>query len=491
MKVELFKDFTIADYHKWLREEKISLPELIEAFLERIKSIDPDLHAFLEINQQAALTEADILVKGDSFDKELAPLWGIPIAIKDNICVQGLPTTCGSRILRNYRSPYNATVIERLKEAGAIIIGKTNMDEFAMGSSTENSAFGPTRNPFDLERVAGGSSGGSAASVAALEVPISLGSDTGGSIRQPASFCGVVGLRPTYGRVSRYGLVSFASSLDQIGPIARSVDDCTRVFEIISGKDEQDSTCAPYPPFSRNDIPTEEEIRKLKIGLPREYFSGEVEKGVLELIEQSIDLLRKNNLETIEVRLPHTDYALEAYYIVSPCEASSNLARYDGVLYGFREKEGEDLESMYLSSRTRGFGEEVKRRIILGTYCLSSGYYDEYYLKGMKVRTLVRHDFEQVFEECDLLLTPVSPCLPFNLGEKTKDFYQMYLTDIFTIPSAMAGLPALSMNCGYCDHLPVGLQIIGPPFREELILGLAGFLEKRLSLTPPFPNFHQ
>ncbi|MCX7667501.1 MAG: aspartyl/glutamyl-tRNA amidotransferase subunit A, partial [Atribacterota bacterium] len=342
------------------------------------------------------------------------------------------------------------------------------------------------RNPFDLRRVPGGSSGGSAAALASLETPLALGSDTGGSVRQPASFCGVVGLRPTYGRVSRYGLVSFASSLDQIGPMARNVEDCITLFEVISGSDERDSTCAPYPPFSRQDVPQEEEIRKMKVGIPREYFSSGVDGAIVKRIQEVLDLLRREGLECVEISLPHTDCALEAYYIVAPAEASSNLARYDGVLYGLRE-EGSTLQEMYFRTRTAGFGKEVKRRIILGTYSLSSGYYDDYYLKGMKVRTLVRKDFEEALQKCHFLVTPVSPCFPFFLGERTKSPYEMYLADVFTIPSAMAGIPGLSINCGYENNLPIGLQILSGPFREGWIFGLALFLEKMLSLSSPFP----
>ncbi|HQE25120.1 MAG TPA: Asp-tRNA(Asn)/Glu-tRNA(Gln) amidotransferase subunit GatA [Candidatus Atribacteria bacterium] len=488
MKIEEFKDFTIQDYHHLLEEKKISPLELIDIFLERIEEGEDKIHAFLFVNEEEAKNEAQ--EKTDNWPEELPPLWGLPVAIKDNICTQGMPTTCGSKMLENFVSPYDATVVERLKAAGAIILGKTNMDEFAMGSSTENSTFGPTHNPLDLRRTPGGSSGGSAASVCALEAPCALGSDTGGSVRQPAAFCGVVGLRPTYGRVPRYGVVGLASSLDQAGPITRKVEDAITILEVISGKDSRDSTCAPYPPFSRNEIPSLEDIRKIKVGVPREYFSSRVEKVIGEKIQEALGKLKGEGVELVEVSLPHTDYALEAYHIVASAEASSNLARYDGVMYGLRV-EGEDLQDMYFETRTLGFGKEVKRRIILGTYSLSSGHYDEYYLKSMKVRTLVRKDFEEALKQCNLLITPTTPSFPFFLGEETQDLYERYTDDIFTIPSALAGLPSLSLNCGYEGGLPVGLQIIGGPFEEGKLLGLALWLEKLLALPSPFPELKE
>uniref|UniRef100_A0A7V3YK03 Glutamyl-tRNA(Gln) amidotransferase subunit A n=1 Tax=Candidatus Caldatribacterium californiense TaxID=1454726 RepID=A0A7V3YK03_9BACT len=488
MNLEEFRNFTIRDYHALFARGELSPSVLLEAFFRRIEEVDPLLHAFLFVNRENALERARRLEKEWKGRDLYPPLWGIPVAVKDNICTLGIPTTCGSKILEGFIPPYNATVIERLERAGAIIIGKTNMDEFAMGSSTENSAFGPTRNPFDLNRVPGGSSGGSAAAVAAFEAPVALGSDTGGSVRQPAAFCGIVGLRPTYGRVSRYGLVSFASSLDQIGPMTRTVEDAITLFEVISGKDERDSTCAPYPPFSREEIPPQEDIRTMKIGLPREYFSEGVDPRMVKVITAVLRELEKEGLELVEVSLPHTNYALEAYYIVAPSEASSNLARYDGVLYGMRKGGDRGLQDMYFQTRSSGFGPEVKRRILLGTYSLSSGYYDAYYLKGMKVRTLVRRDFEEAFATCHLLVTPVSPVFPFFLGERTKSPYEMYLADVFTIPSAMAGVPSIAMNCGYEDGLPVGMQIIAGPFQERVLFALARFVEQMLSLPLPFPE---
>lgn len=487
MNIRDFRNATIREYQDLFARGELTPRELLSMFLERIRDVDPLLHAFLYVSESEAFARVEKLEK----EGARPPLFGLPVAIKDNICTLGIPTTCGSRILQGYIPPYNATVIERLEAAGAVIIGKTNMDEFAMGSSTENSAYGPTRNPFDLERVPGGSSGGSAAAVAALEAPLALGSDTGGSVRQPAAFCGIVGLRPTYGRVSRYGLVSFASSLDQIGPMARTVEDTITLFEVISGRDERDSTCAPYPPFSRGEIPAEDDVRRMVIGLPREYFSQGVDSRIVKTIEDVLKDLERQGLTLREISLPHTDYALEAYYIVAPSEASSNLARYDGVLYGIREGGEGTLQEMYFKTRTVGFGAEVKRRILLGTYSLSSGYYDAYYLKGMKVRTLVRQDFERAFEECHLLVTPVSPVFPFFFGERTKSPYEMYLADVFTIPSAMAGIPALSLNCGYVDGLPVGLQIIAGPFQEGTLFGLALLLERMLSLPLPLPEIGQ
>ena len=488
MKIEEFRDFSIGDYHHLFKDKEISPLELVNLFLERIKEGEDKIHAFLFVNEEKAKDEAQ--KKAENLPDELPPLWGLPVAIKDNICTRGIPTTCGSKMLENFTPPYDATVVERLKKAGAIILGKTNMDEFAMGSSTQTSAFGPTYNPFDRRRVPGGSSGGSAASVCSLEAPFALGSDTGGSVRQPAAFCGVVGLRPTYGRISRYGVVSFASSLDQVGLITRKVEDAITLLEVVSGKDDKDSTCAPYPPFGRSEIPAPEEIRKLKVGVPREYFPSGLEKVIKTKIQEVLEKLKEEEIEIVEVSLPHTSYALESYYIVAAAEASSNLARYDGVVYGLRV-EGENLQDMYFKTRTLGFGREVKKRIILGTYALSSGYYDEYYLKGMKVRTLVRQDFEEAFGKCDLLITPTTPSLPFFPEKKGRDSYEMYLNDMFTVPSAMAGLPSLSLNCGYDEGLPVGLQIIGRPFEEGKLLGLALFLEKLLALPSPFPLFKE
>jgi aspartyl-tRNA(Asn)/glutamyl-tRNA(Gln) amidotransferase subunit A len=389
------------------------------------------------------------------------------------LCTQSIRTTCGSRILESFVPPYDAAVIERLKQAGALLIGKTNMDEFAMGSSCENSGFGPSRNPWDLSRVPGGSSGGSAAAVAADLCAGSLGTDTGGSIRQPASFCGVVGLKPTYGRVSRYGLVAFASSLDQIGPITKDVEDAAILLGTIAGHDRRDSTSVnrPVPDYRKClDHP----VKGMKFGIPKEYFIEGMDPQVAETVRNAMRVFEGLGAELVEVSLPHTEYAVAAYYIIAPAEASSNLARYDGVKYGLRIADSKDLISMYRQSRSVGFGPEVKRRIMLGTYVLSSGYYDAYYRKASQVRTLIRRDFERAFERCDALLAPVAPIPAFKLGEKTDDPLQMYLSDAFTLPASLAGIPGLSVPCGFTDqNLPVGLQILGPYFSEEGVLRIA------------------
>jgi aspartyl-tRNA(Asn)/glutamyl-tRNA(Gln) amidotransferase subunit A len=394
------------------------------------------------------------------------------------ICTKGFRTTCASRILENFVPPYDATVTERLHKAGAILLGKTNMDEFAMGSSSENSAFFPTRNPWDTERVPGGSSGGSAAAVAADLCAGSLGSDTGGSIRQPASFCGVIGLKPTYGRVSRFGLVAFASSLDQIGPFAKDVEDAAILLQAIAGHDPRDSTSVDQPvPDYR--LAMKRSIKGLRLGIPREYFIDGIEPDVAVAVQQAIATLKELGAEIVEISLPHTEYGVAAYYIIAPAEASSNLARFDGVKYGLRAPDSKDLMTMYCQTRSRGFGMEVKRRIMLGTYVLSAGYYDAYYRKASQVRTLIRQDFLQAFEHCDAIVTPVTPIPPFKIGEKTDDPLQMYLSDIFTLPASLAGIPGISIPCGFsAGNLPVGLQILGPHFREDLILQIAHQFEQ-------------
>ena len=397
----------------------------------------------------------------------------MPIAIKDVICIQGSLTTCGSRILEGFVAPYDATVTEKLRHAGAIFIGKTNLDEFAMGSSTENSAFIKTRNPWDLDRVPGGSSGGSAAAVAAGLCAGALGTDTGGSIRQPASFCGVVGIKPTYGRVSRFGLVAFASSLDQIGPITRDVEDAAIMLQAIAGYDPGDSTSVDLPvPDYRAAL--KEPIRGLRLGIPREYFIEGTDPEVAEAVRNAISTCRELGAQIVDISLPHTEYGIAAYYIIAPAEASSNLARYDGVKYGHRAQGARDLIEMYRKSRSQGFGAEVKRRIMLGTYVLSAGYYDAYYRKASQVRTLIRRDFLEAFEKCDAILAPVSPIPAFKIGEKFDDPLQMYLSDVFTLPASLAGIPGISVPCGFTsEKLPIGLQILGPHFREELILRIA------------------
>jgi aspartyl-tRNA(Asn)/glutamyl-tRNA(Gln) amidotransferase subunit A len=464
---------TIHEAHELLKQRKISSTELTKSVLKRIADIEGKVHACVTIVEDIALKEAK---KVDNYIKtvhEITPLTGIPTLIKDVICTQGIRTTCSSKILENFIPLYDATVIEKLKAQKAVIVGKTNMDEFAMGSSTEHSAFFPTHNPWDLSRVPGGSSGGSAAAVAADEAIYALGSDTGGSVRQPAALCSVVGLKPTYGRVSRFGLIAFASSLDQIGPITKDVTDCALVMNVIAGYDSRDSTSVPYPVpnYTRQLIP---DIKGLKVGIPREYFVEGVQNQIRAALQAAIDKLRELGAEIDwEVSLPHTKYALAAYYIIAPSEASANLARYDGVKYGFSERDASNVIETTERTRQFGFGTEVKRRIMLGTYALSAGYYDAYYLKAQKVRTLIKQEFDQAFEKCDALVTPTSPIAPFKLGEKLEDPMQMYLSDVCTLPINIAGIPAISIPAGFADNLPIGMQIIGKPFSEETLLRIA------------------
>jgi aspartyl-tRNA(Asn)/glutamyl-tRNA(Gln) amidotransferase subunit A len=451
-----------------LAKSEVSSKEIVDAVYERIDAVEEKVKAYLTLTRDAACTMAD------AADREIAagrkkPLTGIPLAIKDNMCTRGIPTTCASKILITFIPPYESTVTSRLTENGYVLTGKTNLDEFAMGSSTENSGFHITRNPWDIERIPGGSSGGSAAAVAADECIAALGSDTGGSIRQPASLCGVVGLKPTYGRVSRYGLVAFASSLDQIGPITKNVADAAILMNVISGRDPLDSTSAPV------DVPDftsviGRDIKGLKIGIPREYFIEGMDPEVDAAVKAAIKKFESLGAVPVEVSLPHTAYAVAAYYILATSEASSNLARYDGVKYGSRA-EGRDLMEMYMNSRAQGFGAEVKRRIMLGTYTLSSGYYDAYYRKAQQVRTLIKNDFEKAFREVDVIVTPTSPIPAFMIGEKSADPLQMYLADIFTISVNLAGVPGISIPCGFTSgNLPIGVQLIGRHFDEETIL---------------------
>jgi len=468
---------TAYQLHEMLMRKEVTSREITESVLKRIAKVEDRIHAFITLTpdvarQQAALADARIQ-KG-----ETTPLTGIPLAIKDLICTQGVRTTCGSHILENYIPPYDATVIEKLKAAGAVLVGKANMDEFAMGSSTENSFFGPTRNPWDLERIPGGSSGGAAAAVAAGECIASLGSDTGGSIRQPASCCGVVGIKPTYGRVSRYGLVAFASSLDQIGPFSKDVRDAALLLQAICGHDFRDSTSVnvPVPDFTQSLV---DNVRGMILGIPKECFREGLDPEVESAFREAVRNLEKLGAKTVEVSLPHSEYALAVYYIIAPAEASSNLARYDGVKYGFRAKGSFDLMEMYKETRSQGFGAEVKRRIMLGTYALSAGYYEAYYRKAAQVRTLVRQDFEKTFAHCDVLLTPTAPTPAFKLGEKVDDPLQMYLSDIFTIPCNLAGLPGLSLPSGFSKQgLPIGLQILANHFQEEKMLRAAYVYEQ-------------
>ncbi len=477
---------SLVSLRELLRQGDISSQELTKHFLIRIKEVDHRVRAYITVTEEEALSQAKEADKALKAGEE-KPLLGLPLAIKDNICTRHIRTTCASRILENFVPIYDATVVERLRAAGAIVLGKTNLDEFAMGSSTENSAFFPTHNPWDLSRVPGGSSGGSAAAVAAGLCAGSLGSDTGGSIRQPASFCGVVGLKPTYGRVSRYGLVAFASSLDQIGPITRTVADTALLLKIIAGPDPKDSTCAP------RDVPDYEkaldmDLKGLKVGIVKEYFGEGLNDEVRKEIEKTVDIIRDLGLEIREISLPHSPYAIAAYYIIAPAEASSNLARYDGVKYGLRV-EGKDLLEMYKETRSHGFGSEVKRRIMIGTYALSAGYYEAYYKKASQVRTLIARDFADAFAQVDFIIGPVAPTPAFKIGERIDDPLKMYLSDIYTISINLAGIVGLSLPCGFAEgRLPIGLQIMGPHFSEERVLALGHQLERELGLTHIYPE---
>jgi len=456
----------------------------VQTSLDRIDAIDKKLNAVIFCDKKRVLEDEKALTKKE--DK--TALSGMPILLKDNIAVKDEPTTCGSKILKGFKPPYEATVVKAIRRAGLIPIGKANMDEFAFGSSCETSCYGPTRNPWDLKRIPGGSSGGSACAVAAREVPFALGSDTGGSIRQPASLCGIVGMKPTYGRVSRYGLIAFASSLDQIGPLTANVSDCAMLLNVISGYDEMDSTSADLPVPDYKKALTNG-IKKMKIGIPREYFEkGGIDKEVEKALEETKKIFKDLKAEIIEISLPHTQYALSCYYIIAPAEASSNLARYDGDEYGFSEERKGIIET-HIKTRTKGFASEAKRRILLGTYALSSGYYEAYYLKAMKVRTKIREDFTKAFEKCDCILTPTSPSAAFKIGEKINDPLSMYLSDIFTIPANLAGIPGISIPCGFTsDKLPIGLQLLGKPFDEETILRVAYTFEKNTDFHLKKPN---
>ncbi|MCL0101803.1 Asp-tRNA(Asn)/Glu-tRNA(Gln) amidotransferase subunit GatA [Dehalococcoidia bacterium] len=466
-----YHELTIQEAHALLLKREISSVELTQGILGRIDAVETRVKAYTSVTSETALRQAatadERIASGDC-----GPLTGIPMQIKDNITTEGIATTCASRMLEGFVPPYSATVTEKLYSSGAVLLGKGNMDEFAMGSSTENSAFFPTRNPWDLERVPGGSSGGPAAAVAAGECLFSLGSDTGGSIRQPASFCNVVGLKPTYGRVSRYGLVAFASSLDQIGPMTKNVLDAAAVLGVIAGHDHRDSTCVDYP-VPKYEEALGEGIKGLKLGVPKEYLEG-IDPDVSIVFRRCVDQLAKLGAEVDwDVSLPSTRYSLAVYYILAPSEASANLARYDGVKYGYSANDGESMWDTMEKTRQNGFGPEVKRRIMLGTYALSTGYYDAYYLKAQKVRTIIRREFDNAFEKYDALVTPTSPTVPFRIGEKLADPVQMYLSDIGTIPANIAGIPGISVPGGFLEGLPVGLQIIGPVFGEETLLKIA------------------
>jgi aspartyl-tRNA(Asn)/glutamyl-tRNA(Gln) amidotransferase subunit A len=469
--------FTIHEAHQLLKTRQISSVELTKIAIERIRRVEPNVKALVTITEDLALQQAE---KADSLiaDGNINPLTGIPGIIKDNMCTKGTKTTCSSKMLETFVPPYNATVIDKLNRAGMVMLGKANMDEFAMGSSTENSAFFTTHNPWDLDRVPGGSSGGSAACVAASEAIFALGSDTGGSIRQPAGFCSVTGLKPTYGRVSRYGLIAFASSLDQIGPLTQDVEDCALIMNCISGYDDKDSTSVPceVPDYTKS---LKTDLKGLKIGVPKEYFVEGMQAEVKSSIETAIKKVKELGAEIIwDVSLPHTPYALAVYYIIAPSEASANLARYDGVKYGFSFKDAQNMWDAMEKTRQYGFGPEVKRRIMLGTYALSSGYYDAFYLKAQKVRTLIRQEFDEAFEKYDALITPTSPTIPFKIGEKANDPVQMYLSDVCTLPINIAGIPAISIPAGFANGLPIGMQIIGKPFSEEKLFQIAYAYQK-------------
>ena len=470
--------WTVESVRSALEAKKVSARELTAEFYARIERQNPKLNAFLALSPERAYAQADRMDARIARGEPLPPLAGVPVAIKDVISTRGVRTTCGSRILENYTPAYDATAVERLERAGAVLLGKTNCDEFAMGSSNENSAYGPVRNPVAPDRVPGGSSGGSAAAVAAGLAVAALGTDTGGSIRQPGALCGIPAMMPSYGRVSRYGLIAFASSLDRIGPFATSVRDAAAVVGIIAGRDPNDSTSAEAAvPDYLGEL--EKPVKGLRIGIPKEYFAPGMDPGVRQKVEAGIELLKSMGCQAVELRMPHTDYAIATYYIIATAEASSNLARYDGVRYGLRVP-GDTLLEMYKKTRGRGFGAEVKRRIMLGTYALSAGYYEAYYLKGQKVRALIARDFQEAFGRVDAIVTPTSPVPAFRLGERTADPLQMYLADIYTVTGSLAGVPGISVPCGKTrrEGLPVGLQILGPPFGEARILQIAHAFEK-------------
>ncbi|MCX7951102.1 MAG: Asp-tRNA(Asn)/Glu-tRNA(Gln) amidotransferase subunit GatA [Clostridiales bacterium] len=478
---------TLHEVKELINKKEISCVELTKSTFDRISKVDDKIGAYLQLDEEGALKKAREVDEKIQRGEETSFLAGIPMAIKDNICVEGLKTTCASKILENFVAPYDAHVTKKLKENDAVIIGKLNMDEFAMGSSSENSAFKKVKNPFDLERVPGGSSGGSAAAVAAGEAYYTLGSDTGGSIRQPASLCGVVGLKPTYGRISRYGLVAFASSLDQIGPFTKDVEDCAHVLNVIAGHDSMDSTSAKvevedYTKYLNQDI------KGMKIGIPKEYFAEGLNPEIRGIIENGIEVLKKLGAEIKEISLPMSKYALAVYYILASSEASSNLARFDGIRYGFRAEDFEDVVDLYVKSRSQGFGDEVKRRIMLGTYALSAGYYDAYYKKALKVRTLIIQEYKKAFEEVDVILTPTSPTVAFKLGEKSNNPLEMYLSDIYTVPINIAGVPAISIPAGFVDGLPVGMQLIGDYFKEGTLLKVSHAFERETEFTKVKPS---
>ena len=469
----------VTDVANALRTKQASAREICAATLARIAELNPVNHSFITVTEERALAQADAVDRRLAAGESLPALAGVPLAVKDVIQIEGIRNTCGSKILGNFTAPYTATAVERLEAAGAVVVGKANCDEFAMGSSNENSAFGPVRNPRDLDRVPGGSSGGSAAAVAAGMAVVSLGSDTGGSVRQPASFCGVVGLMPTYGRVSRYGLVAYASSLDHIGPLGRSVGDVAEVLKVMAGRDPRDSTSAAVavPDYVKE---LDGDVKGFRVGVPREYFAAGLSQPVRRRVEAGLGVLRKLGCEIVDIAMPHTEYAIATYYIIATAEASANLARYDGVRYGYRSPQAASLAESYRKTREEGFGTEVKRRIMLGTYVLSAGYYDAYYRKAQKVRSLVASDFSRAFEKVDVIVTPTAPTPAFRIGEKTANPLEMYLSDIYTITGSLVGIPGISVPCGTVEDssLPVGMQIFARHFDEPRLLRLAHQFER-------------
>lgn len=469
--MELY-NLTAHELKSKIDEKEVKVEEVVESYLNRIEEVDSKVGAFLYTGSEEAIKKAKELDNKIAKGENLKALGGIPVSIKDNISVKDMQNTCASKMLQGYKSPYDAHVIEKIKNEDGIILGKVNMDEFAMGSSTENSAYKLTRNPWDLERVPGGSSGGSAAAVAAMETPLALGTDTGGSVRQPAAFCGLVGLKPTYGRISRYGAIAFGSTLDQVGILSKDVEDCALLTKNIAGLDHKDFTTADikvpdYTQFLNKDL------KGKKIGIPRECFGQGLDENVRKAIKEALQVLKENGAEIEEFSLPSLDYALAAYYIISSAEASSNLARFDGIRYGYRTKDYTDAVDIYFKSRNEGFGKEAKRRIMLGTYVLSEGYYDAYYKKALKVRNVIKREYENVFKKYHAIISPTSPTPAFKIGEKINDIMAMYLIDIYTVPVSVAGLPAMSIPCGMVDGLPIGLQIIGNYYKEDDIFNIA------------------
>jgi aspartyl-tRNA(Asn)/glutamyl-tRNA(Gln) amidotransferase subunit A len=480
-------ELTIHELQGKIRKKEVSAREIVDDVFKRIDAVEGKVHSYITLMRESAYEAAESADR-DIRAKKINTLTGIPVALKDIMCTRGVRTTCGSRILHNFTPPYDATVVKKLKEAGAVFVGKANMDEFAMGSSTETSWFGVTRNPWDLGRIPGGSSGGSASAVAADECVAATGSDTGGSIRQPAALCGIVGLKPTYGRVSRFGLIAFASSLDQIGPFTKDVEDCAIMMNVIAGYDPMESTSVPmevpdYQSFIGKDI------RGWTVGIPKEYFIEGIDPEVEGAVRKTIAVIEGLGAKCVDISLPHTEYCLAVYYVIAPAEASSNLARYDGVKYGYRSADGRDLLEMYKKTRSEGFGAEVKRRIMIGTYALSSGYYDAYYKKASQVRTLIKRDFQEAFKTCDVIVTPTTPTPAFRIGEKTDDPLQMYLSDIFTISTNLAGIPGISVPCGYTKSgLPIGAQFLAGHFEEGKILQVAHAYEKHSGIERRRPG---